>query len=110
MQYLPKKCCEVIEKAVNEKEQKPVTELSRKKFKLAYEAVKRFYRMAGFWSMRCHWRKNGDSHLPYSYVVYVYFFSYAWLSYYHLYGYGVLDKYETLYSGREAQSFTLSLN
>ena len=65
--------------------------------------------MAGLWRTVCHWRKDGDCHQPYTYVVHVYIAAHTWLTHCYLHDPCVLDEHETVYSFSTEESVEVSL-
>lgn len=70
---------------------------------------KEFYRVESLWRVHGHWRKNRRCYFPHTPVVYLYFFSYAGLSYYCIHGTGLLDEYETIHLDAQEKPVEMAL-
>jgi hypothetical protein len=63
--------------------------------------------MECLWCLYCYWQPHGHCYQPHPPIFYVRLITHSRFSHYHLYGTGLLEKYEEVYMGREAEPVVL---
>jgi hypothetical protein len=65
--------------------------------------------MAGIRRMLCYRRTHGRRYIAHSFVVYLHFFSHAWLAVHSVHGARLLDEHEAVYASSQEESAALAL-
>ena len=74
---------------------------------MACEQVQKLCGVECFWRLFGHWQPDGHRNQQDPAILYVCLYSYDGVSYYHLYGAGVLEEYAEIYLGSEEESLVL---